>query len=341
MLEKPDLPETLIASQVKQVYGLAVNLVTFLPLGYDINTAVYRVVAQDGRNYFLKLRKGVFNPVTVDLPKYLNHAGISAIIAPLETQDGRLSGCMDSYTIILYPFLPGRNGYEVRLTDVQWIQLGRTLRRVHDAQLPIELRRHIPHETYDPQWRNSTRGFLDQAENAIFQDALASHLAAFMQEKRQVIGNMLQRADELAQRLQKQPMEFVLCHNDAHPGNYHITETGDLYLVDWDTPIYAPRERDLMCFGGGMSGDQPGGRDEQLFHQGYGSIRVNQSALAYFRYERVIQDIAEFCKQILWSDSNSNNEDRLQSFQYLVSSFQPGSVLEAAIHTDITDGTIA
>jgi spectinomycin phosphotransferase len=53
-----------------------------------------------------------------------------------------------------------------------------------------------------------------------------------------------------------------------------------------------------MFFGSGMSGDQPGGVEEGWFYQGYGEVEVNQPALAYYRYERIIQDIAEF-KQLL------------------------------------------
>jgi spectinomycin phosphotransferase len=332
MREKPELPEILIASSIEQLYGLAVRRVSFLPLGYDVNTAIYQVEAAGDQQYFLKLRKGVFQPITVELPKYLADRGIQAVMAPLETQEGWLYGKMDTYVTILYPFIPGKNGYETRLTDPQWIQLGQTMRIIHAAQLPVELCRQISHERYDPQWRNSARFFLDQVKHDSFQDPIARLLAAFIQEKCELINHMIQRADELAQNLHNQPLEYVLCHNDAHPGNYHVTDTGDIYLVDWDTPIYAPRERDLMCFGGGMSGDQPGGREEHLFHQGYGHIVVDQSALAYYRYERIIQDIAEFCKHILLTDAGG--EDRAQSYQYLASSFLPGSLVEAAIHTD-------
>jgi spectinomycin phosphotransferase len=332
MLEKPELPEIQIASVVEREYGLSVSQIIFLPLGYDIHTAVYRVETQDSQPYFLKLRKGVFYPITVELPKYLFDTGLQTIIAPIETRRGLLYGQMAPYTTIVYPFIPGKDGYEVQLTDPQWILLGRTLKAVHAARLPAKLHDQIPSETYDPQWRNSVIHFLDQIVHENSRDPISSQLAAFMFAKRELIGRMIHRANELAGSLQGQPMEFVLCHSDAHPGNYHVTEKGDLYLVDWDNPIYAPRERDLMCFGGGMSGDQPGGREEHLFYQGYGGIVIHQAALAYYRYERIIQDIAEFCKQIFLSDSG--DEDRAQSYQYLVNSFQPGSVVEAAISTD-------
>ena len=57
MLEKPDLPDQLILKAVHEEYDLDLSSVTFLPLGYDINTAVYRVDTSSGSAYFLKLRK--------------------------------------------------------------------------------------------------------------------------------------------------------------------------------------------------------------------------------------------------------------------------------------------
>ena len=49
------------------------------------------------------------------------------------------------------------------------------------------------------------------------------------------------------------PTLFVLCHSDIHGGNILIADTGELYVVDWDDPILAPKERDLMFIGGGSA----------------------------------------------------------------------------------------
>jgi hypothetical protein len=59
MLEKPNIADELIISCLQEEYDLRVAELTFLPLGADLGTAVYRVVADDGTAYFLKLRKGL------------------------------------------------------------------------------------------------------------------------------------------------------------------------------------------------------------------------------------------------------------------------------------------
>ncbi len=153
MLEKPKIPEALIARAVRADYGLDVARVTFLPLGYDVNTAVYHVQAQAGAEYFLKLRLGEFNPITVAVPHLLNSQGIHAVMAPIQTRFGQLVSTLENFTIILYPYIPGKDGYQVSLVDLDWVELGWTLKSVHHAPLPPSIALSIPREVFDPQWR--------------------------------------------------------------------------------------------------------------------------------------------------------------------------------------------
>ncbi len=116
MLIKPEIPDDAIIHCLLQNYGLHIAQLAFLPLGGDLDTAVYRADAQDAAPYFCKLRRGDFDEVTVELPKYLSDQGISQIIPPLVTSQGRLWAEVDEYKLILYPFFVGTNGFEMVLT---------------------------------------------------------------------------------------------------------------------------------------------------------------------------------------------------------------------------------
>jgi spectinomycin phosphotransferase len=58
----------------------------------------------------------------------------------------------------------------------------------------------------------------------------------------------------------------------------------------------------------------------------------NPIALAYYRYERIAQDIAAFCEQLFLT--NEGREDREQAFRYLKSNFLPIGVLEIAYRSE-------
>ena len=83
-----------------------------------------------------------------------------------------------------------------------------------------------------------------------------------------------------------------MCHSDIHAGNILIDANGALYIVDWDNPVLAPKERDLMFIGGGQEfAGHTAQEEETLFYRGYGQTQIDPIALAYYRYERIIQDI--------------------------------------------------
>jgi spectinomycin phosphotransferase len=335
MLEKPDLQDERIIACLQDEYGLLVVQVAFLPLGADRDTAVYRVVTDDETPYFCKLRRGIFDETSVALPKCLSDQGIVQIIAPLATKAGQLWANLDAFKVILYPFVEGHNGYEVSLSDRQWVDFGTALKRIHTAIVPPALIRRIRQETYSPQWRELVKTFLERVEDDAFDDPVAVKLAALLQARRDQILDLVGRAERLAQALLSRSLELILCHSDIHAGNILIDANGAFYIVDWDDPILAPKERDLMFIGGGQGfAGHTAQEEETLFYRGYGQTQIDPAALAYYRYERIIQDIAVFCEQIFLT--HEGGKDREQSFRYLASNFLPNGVLEIAYETDQT-----
>ena len=333
MLEKPNLPDEKIIACLQAAYGLRVATIAFLPLGADLNTVVYRVVADDATPYFVKLRSGLFDETSVALPKFLRDQSIAEIIAPLATSTGQLWANLDTFKVIVYPFIEGRNGYEVDLSDRHWIEFGAALKRIHTTVVPPALSSRIQRETYSPKWREIVKTALTRVETDIFDDPVATELAAFLKIKRGEILDLVARADRCAQALQVQAPESVVCHADLHAGNILIDASGTFYLVDWDTLVLAPKERDLMYAGGGQFGAaRTPQQEEALFYEGYGPAAVNPNALAYYRYERIVEDLAVECEQIFLADGSG--EDQAQALRWLMSNFEPNGTIEIAYRAD-------
>jgi spectinomycin phosphotransferase len=335
MLEKPKIKEQEIINCLRDEYGLGVEKISFLPLGADLNTAVYRVTTSDKTVYFLKLRGGEFDEASVAVPKYLSDLGIKQIIPALTTRAGKLWASLAVFKVILYPYVEGHNGYERSLSKQQWIEFGAALKRFHTADIPPAITIHTQREKFSPQWRDTVKTFLERIEEVVFDEPVAAEMAAFLKLKGAETLELVKRAERLAQMLQEQPPEYILCHADIHGWNLLIDMHGALYMVDWDTLIFAPKERDLMFIGSGLgdSGYTPQ-EEESLFYQGYGQTNINQIALAYYRYERIVEDIGVYCEQIFLSEAGG--EDRKQSLEYLKSNFLPNGTIERAYQSDKT-----
>ena len=331
MLEKPNLPDAAIVSCLQSAYGLSVDRITFLPLGADPNTAVYRAVTADQTAYFVKLRSGRLDEYAVLLPRWLSDQGVGQVIAPIANQAGGLWARLADFTLTLYPFVEGRNGYETDLSAEHWRELGAALKRMHTLAPPPALA--LPKETYDPQWRERVKRYLGRAANERFDDPVAAQVAALLRSKRDEIRELIGRTEQLAQAFQERSPRFVVCHADIHAANVLIDADDTLYLVDWDTAMLAPKEHDLMFAGGGQYGAaRTPQQEERLFYQGYGETQIDQTGLAYYRYERIIQDIAVYCDQLLLT--TEGGADRELSLGYLQSNFTPGGVLDIARAAD-------
>lgn len=334
MLEKPALQDERLIACLQNAYGLRVGGLTFLPLGADANAAVYRAVTANGNAYFVKLRSGRFDETAVALPKFYSDQGIAQIIPPLATQTGQLWTTLDAFTVILYPFVEGHNANEVALSDELWQIFGVALKRLHTTVVPPGLTQQIQREQYSPQAREEVKTFLDRVAVEIWPEPVAAETAAFLHEKRAEVLDLITRAERCAHLLQAQTPEFIVCHSDIHAWNLMIDTNHQLYIVDWDNPILAPKERDLMFIGSGLgfTGDRTLQEEEALFYQGYGATPINAVALAYYRYERIVQDIWEFGKQLLLSDEGG--DDREQSLHYLMSNFLPNQTIAIAYASD-------
>ena len=335
MLEKPDIDETKIIDCVQREFGLQVDCITFLPLGADQHTAVYSAVTHDGKPYFVKLRSGDFDETAVAVPYFLSSLGMKQVIPSLTTQAGQLWARLGEYRVILYPFVAGHNGFEVGLSDHHWVEFGRALKQLHTAVLPTAITKGIRREAFSPIWRNKVKSFLAGLDNENYDDPISAELAQFLQSRRDVTLELVRRAKYLAQIVQEQAPTFIVCHADIHAGNLLIDEHDALYMIDWDTLTFAPKERDLMFVGGALGGNgRSPAEEEALFYAGYGPTQINPALIAYYRYDRIIEDIALFCEDIFLSAAGG--KDREQALIYLQSNYLSNHTIEIAFDADGT-----
>lgn len=328
MIEKQSFSPQQIIDCLNIHYGIPVTTVTLLPMGADMNASVYKLNTRDATSYFVKVKHGHALDISVILLVLLQESGIQQIIAPIKTIHGELSYTTDNFTLTVYPFVDGQNGFSRSLTENQWITLGKVLKQVHELDVPQSTKDQIRKEIYTPKWREAVRSL----DENLTGDETAMKLQSFMKKHRSDIHRLIDRAELLSQQIKKQSPEFVLCHSDIHAGNVLINENGSFYIVDWDEPIMAPKERDLMFIGGGIANVWNHPHEEEFFYKGYGKTQINKIILAYYRNERIVQDIAEYGQALLLT--SNGGEERLEMYQHFIDMFEPNGVVDIAFKTD-------
>jgi spectinomycin phosphotransferase len=314
---------------LKVAYGIEAAAITQLSGGADLNASVYKVEGS-GQSYFVKLKEGHQHQISIDVLEFLHDRGIRQIIPPVKTVLGLSMHLLEQYTLLVYPFVEGQDGFTMPLSPDQWILFGKVMRQLHDLAVPTSLQVRL--EDYSAQWRHAVRALYQKIDDGLSADQVAMRLLQVMGEQRTTILRLVDRAEQLAEMISRMTPKLVLCHSDIHGGNLLIGKNGSLAIVDWDEPIFAPKERDLMFIGGGVANvwNDPG--EEALFYQGYGRTEINREILAYYRHERIVEDIAIYGQQLLLS--SAGGQKRQESYQHFIDMFEPRGVVEIACETD-------
>ena len=331
MIEKPNISDEKIITALNENYPLQISEIEFLPIGNDASAFSYRVEARNEISYFLKIKMNLSNLAGLFVPRFLKDNGMEQVVAPLPTTRQKLFEEMDRFALILYPFIAGTEAMKVGMSDSQWMEFGSTLKQIHITELPSNISQYVRRETFIPKWGSLAKMLHEQVNTRNYDDALQKELSTFWKENNETIQTLIERTEMIGQHLQQTDLEFVLCHADIHTANILLTQEQNMFIVDWDDTLFAPKERDLMFV---LGEDTIPTREEQMFFDGYGKVQINQIALAYYRYEWCVQEIGDFGERVfLTKDSGENTKkDSVEGFMKL---FSPDDVVENAFNSSI------
>lgn len=332
MIEKQPLSDQFIINCLKADYGIEVAAITLLPLGADMNASVYKAQTHDQTAYFVKLKRGHHHDIGIEIVELLHDAGIKEIIPPVKTILGQSTQQIEDFTLIVYPFVNGQDGFGSNLTNNQWVKLGSALRQVHEIEVPSSIQNRVRREVYSPKWQEAVRSLYIHIDDEPTGDEVGLKLLKFIKENILAIHRLVDRAEQLGKKLQEQSHKLVLCHSDIHGGNVLLAGNDNIYIVDWDDPIMAPKERDLMFIGGGVANVWNKPHEKIFFYKGYGTTEVNSTILAYYRHERIVEDIAEYGHALLLT--TAGGEDRQEMYRHFIAMFEPNGVVDIAFKTD-------
>jgi spectinomycin phosphotransferase len=320
-----------LAALIGREYGIAPSGIEKLDAGFDRNSAVYRFFA-GGKKFFLKIRTGDFNRPGLWVPFYLS-AGLRFphLLEPVKTRKGALYAKDSRRRLILFPYVEGRSGWERSPGPEQFVELGKFFRRLHGtASLPRRAG-PIPRENFSAKYRKRVKKLLSRLDREDPQDPPAADFCETLGRNKDKLLEMILFLEKISGEVKRTGRHFCLCHGDIHAGNLLITPN-NFFVVDWDTLILAPRERDLMFIGGGIGGKWDGAGEAAFFYRGYGSeAPPDRTLIAYYRIDRVLQDIQEFHRQICGAPSNAADKER--SLAAFKQQFDPGGVVDIALGT--------
>lgn len=328
MLTEPiEFRDTIITMLLKE-YDIEVEQMKFLPLGADQNTIVYKATTSKEENYFVKIRKDSFANASIQIPELLSKGGAKHIIPIITTKSGQSWCTSDRLTCIVYPFIFGNNAEESKLSVEKMTELGSLLKKMHTLKLPSSVESLLTTESFNTNWHVKIIDYITTISTSVYTDSSSLQLQRFVSANSERLNEIIREVEVLSKIVIKSREPFVVCHADFHAYNLLVTDDDDFYLIDFDTIVLAPKERDLMFIGGKIDTLSDNAQIVNAFYDGYGKEPINMDLIKYYRLNRILEDLVVDFELIL--SANTSPQDKEQNLKYFINNFLPGNTIDAA-----------
>ena len=323
MLTPPDgLSEGLLVSELAAHWRLDVAAIGYRAVGFGSHH--WEVTDAAGVRWFVtvdelgKRRKSQAEPLDAALDRLrralavaieLRVQGCEFVVAPVLSRDDEpVVRAAGEFAVAVYPFVRG--------TSFGWGEFATTAHRqavldmvmaVHQA--PAAARKLALADNYEIQKRDELEAVLDGAHDA---PAEAGPYTKLMKRllggSEAAIRLKLARYDELASRARAVPSRSVLTHGEPHPGNTMLTDEG-WRLIDWDTNLLAPPERDLWSL-------DPSDGSVLAKYAAATGVEPVEAVMELYRIRWDLNDLALEVSRFLWPHKGSAEDEK--AWQLLV-----------------------
>jgi spectinomycin phosphotransferase/16S rRNA (guanine(1405)-N(7))-methyltransferase len=263
MFTRPDdLADDTVAAAVADGWGLRADAIDYLPIGFGSHH--WRVEA-DGRRWFVTAddliakkwhraepQRGPMRRLQAALStaRRLCDDGLTFVVAPVAGRsDDVLRVAADHFAIAVYPHVHGRSPdsdtYATRADRLAVLDLIAAVHRVPDS-----ISRHALVDSFAVQYRDELTVALTELSGRWDTGPYGEPARALLGRHAGELQRVLAHYDSLVTAARGRSERAVLTHGEPHPRNTLMSDRG-LKLIDWDTALRAPPERDIWTLAAG------------------------------------------------------------------------------------------
>ena len=240
---------------IEQAWGVAIASLEYRPVGFGSHHWV--AVDELGVRHFVTVDQLGPESRTGDevsvLGLHLRRALVAAtdlrsfgcpfVVAPIPTTAESPLAQFDNHAVTLYPLIEGEEfSFDESFDESQRDQLLELLAALHTV--PLTAIRAPAADEFVVPWLNQ----LDPApQHSDANGSIGPHAASvsrLLVDNEVGIRRLVVQYEALVARHRTNPGPVVVTHGEIHPGNVMLTSKGWV-IVDWDTVLVAPPERDL------------------------------------------------------------------------------------------------
>lgn len=232
----------------------------------------------------------------------LRGCGATFVVAPAATADGEpVTRLSDRFAMAVYPFVDGQSFTWGEFPDWHRRAMLGLVTGVHTA--PAAARQHALADDFSVPYRAGLEAACDPGGPVADCGPFARASSDLVRQNGAAIRRLLARYDDLVTRARSGSGRAVLTHGEPHPGNTMRTAAGTWLLIDWDTALTAPPERDLWSL------DPGDGTVLAAYAQGTG-VTPDPDLLELYRLCWDIKDLAADVRRLRRPHAGSRDDEK-------------------------------
>jgi len=252
---RPDsIPDSMILTATRAGWAFDAEDAVYLPAGFGSHHWIVR--GQDGDRRFVTVDdlasrdflgsepSSAFTGLAkaFEVARALHDHGLERVVCPLTATDGRVLRWLNAtHSIAVFPYLEGTVTEEYE-SDAERRCVVALVAELHQSAKPAEA--IARRETFQLPNRADLEVALRSLDEPWFGGPYAEPARSLLREHAGGVKRILHDYDRLVGAAGHDADNWTITHGEPHSANVLRTESG-LRLIDWDTAMWAPRERDL------------------------------------------------------------------------------------------------
>ena len=304
--EPDDLDRAALAEALRRGWDIDAARLDYLPVGYGSHH--WEAVGAGGSRWFVSAddlraphRAGrAPDDVLATLDRAFrtavalrDDAGLEFVLAPIPSDAGAVLGLLDTrYAIRVEPFVEGTagKGGEFERTEERR-RMGTLLGRLHAASDSVPA--GLPgREDFALPGREALAEALARLDTPWVGGPFAEPVRTLLRAHAGEVCDRLSAYERLAARVRDDPRPWVVIHGEPHSSNVMRDARGGLWLVDWDTALVAPPERDLWM----VLDEHLAGWDE--YRDATGAVHLDEELLRLYSDRWALAEICEYMAEL-------------------------------------------
>jgi aminoglycoside phosphotransferase (APT) family kinase protein len=313
--EPPDLDRAALAGALRRHWGIDPERVEYAPVGYGSHH--WAAVGADGSHWFVSADElGGGDATFARLDRAFRTAaalrdrgGLEFVLAPVVSRDGAaLHRLGVRYAIRVEPFVEGPSGVDGEFESADERRaMGTLLGRLHTASDSVPAA--LPgREGLALSGRAALELAIAELDGEWGPGPFTERARELLRAHASEVGERLHAYDGRTRRALDAPGRWVVTHGEPHSSNV-IQGPGGPWLVDWDTTLVGPPERDLWMI---LDADLTGW-DE--YREAAGADRLDEELLALYRERWALAEICEYVAEL--REPHEDTEDTRASWRIL------------------------